>query len=314
MVVESSPILRIKKRKHNHTSDDMNDSEAWNLPSHDTSNDTITNPHEDVIDAGNQFMLRINNRQSRNNLQKSFASDVPVTSTNRDSLQRLSKQRMSSDSRSIDSESKDLRHSISESTRVTRRMTESQSEDIRKSTRSSRQSNVNYINDDIVEDSNARVRRRSQMKSLTYVDESSDDEDEESLSYRRKTRGKKVSYVDPEEEEEEVIDSKKVIGKSSRRNFNVEDSDSETEKKSHRKSKIDTSLAIDIYNDNMIHHQSRRQDPELKRQLLKLLLAMEDGDTTGLFSYPITDDDAPGYSMIISKPMDLSMIRYVLSI
>ena len=53
--------------------------------------------------------------------------------------------------------------------------------------------------------------------------------------------------------------------------------------------------------------QEQEQEP-LRRFLEHLLRGLQEKDTRGFFSVPVTDDVAPGYSSIIDTPMDFSTI------
>ncbi|KAF0296891.1 Bromodomain-containing protein 9 [Amphibalanus amphitrite] len=50
------------------------------------------------------------------------------------------------------------------------------------------------------------------------------------------------------------------------------------------------------------------EGPPLRRFLEHLLRGLQEKDTRGFFSVPVTDDVAPGYSSIIDTPMDFSTI------
>ena len=52
-----------------------------------------------------------------------------------------------------------------------------------------------------------------------------------------------------------------------------------------------------------------RMDPNTKRSILKLLSSVEAADENQYFAFPVTEEVAPGYHLLISYPMDLSTIR-----
>ena len=53
----------------------------------------------------------------------------------------------------------------------------------------------------------------------------------------------------------------------------------------------------------------RRLDPEVRSKMLQLANAVTEADVDGIFASPVTEDIAPGYFSIVSRPMDLSTVR-----
>ena len=52
-----------------------------------------------------------------------------------------------------------------------------------------------------------------------------------------------------------------------------------------------------------------RLDPELKQEMLNLVLEIQAADEGKIFADPVSEDVAPGYFRVVKNPVDLSTIR-----
>lgn len=55
--------------------------------------------------------------------------------------------------------------------------------------------------------------------------------------------------------------------------------------------------------------QRHRLDPDTKRVLLDMLALLQSEDSDEIFARPVNPDDAPGYGLLVKRPMDLGTVR-----
>jgi len=55
--------------------------------------------------------------------------------------------------------------------------------------------------------------------------------------------------------------------------------------------------------------QRHRLDPDTKRVLLDILALLQSEDGEEIFARPVNPDDAPGYGLLVKRPMDLGTVR-----
>jgi hypothetical protein len=55
--------------------------------------------------------------------------------------------------------------------------------------------------------------------------------------------------------------------------------------------------------------QRHRLDPDTKRELLDMLTLLQSEDRGEIFARPVNLDDAPGYGLLVKRPMDLGSVR-----
>jgi hypothetical protein len=55
--------------------------------------------------------------------------------------------------------------------------------------------------------------------------------------------------------------------------------------------------------------QRHRLDPDTKRILLDMLALLQNEDSDEIFARPVNPDDAPGYGLLVPRPMDLGTVR-----
>lgn len=59
------------------------------------------------------------------------------------------------------------------------------------------------------------------------------------------------------------------------------------------------------------HGRKLKQDKTTLQKLLEYIhQAIEKKDTQKFFAWPVTDQIAPGYSLVISQPMDLNSMKH----
>uniref|UniRef100_A0A8C3G732 Bromodomain containing 7 n=1 Tax=Cyclopterus lumpus TaxID=8103 RepID=A0A8C3G732_CYCLU len=121
----------------------------------------------------------------------------------------------------------------------------------------------------------------------TFYDEQPADSDKPKEKKKKKKKDKEKSVGSPEDDK----GKKKMTKKKKGQEANDEDERSRTPIRSE------------------LDKQEEKEQTPLQEALNQLIRQLQRKDPTAFFSFPVTDLIAPGYSMIIRRPMDFSTIK-----
>jgi hypothetical protein len=172
--------------------------------------------------------------------------------------------------------------------------------------------NVSYAYDDKEEDDDEDTNVKSIRSSSSRRSMDVEGEEDTELTIRRSSRRRNEKQV-IEEDDDEMSDEEETMPRRRSGRQPVESSTQRslisTSSTSNRARGDQNQVDDDEADRQSSSIHSKRLDPDFKRRVLKLLYIISEADEHQVFAHPITDDEVPGYSDIISMPMDLSTIR-----